>query len=161
MKALVLYYSYGGNTDRIARYIRESLNCDIAEIQTATPYSENYNTVVEQGKQEINSGYEPEIKPLEHNPAAYDIIILGTPVWWYTFAPALKTVLSSVNWAGKAVYTFATNAGWIGATFQDVENTCPEANVKRGINIRFSGKRQVTSQTEIDKWIDQIKEVIQ
>ena len=40
MKALVLYYSYVGNTNRIAQHIRKALDCDIAEIQTVTPYSE-------------------------------------------------------------------------------------------------------------------------
>lgn len=158
MKVLVLYYSYGGNTNRIAQHIKNRFDCDIAEIQTVTPYSENYNVVVNQGQQEINSGYEPEIKPLAYDPADYDTIILGTPVWWYTFAPAVKTVLCSVDWTGKDVYTFATNGGWIGHTFKDVENACTGADVKRVINIRFNENHLVTSQTEIDKWIDQIKE---
>lgn len=157
MKALVLFYSYGGNTRNIAELIRKSLDCDIAEIRTVTSYSNDYDTVADQGRREINDGYEPEIKPLEQDPAGYDTIILGMPVWWYTFAPAVKTILSSADWSGKAVYPFATNGGWIGHTFRDVEKACQGADVKQGINIRFNGQRLVTSQAEINKWIDQIK----
>lgn len=43
MKALVLYYSYSGNTERIARQVSTALDCDLAEIQTVTPYSDNYD----------------------------------------------------------------------------------------------------------------------
>lgn len=158
MKTLILYYSYGGNTESVAHHIQKELDCDIAEILPAKPYSKNYDAVVNQGQKEINSGYRPEIQPLAHNPADYDIIILGTPVWWYTFAPPAKTVLSSVDWEGKRVYAFATNAGWLGHTFKDIEKACAGADVKPGFNIRFDEHRLVTPQTEIDQWIHQIKE---
>ena len=64
---------------------------DLAEIETVKPYSEDYNSVVDQGQREVNRRYMPEIKPLEVDIQAYDRIILGSPVWWYTFAPAMKT----------------------------------------------------------------------
>ncbi|HML38297.1 MAG TPA: flavodoxin [Bacillota bacterium] len=152
MKALILYYFYGGNTNGIAQRIKKDLGCDIAEIQPVKPYPQNFDAVVDQGEEEIKRGYEPEIKPLDCNPADYDIIILGTPVWWYTFAPPVKTVLSSVNWTGKTVYPFTTNAGWIGHTFKDIQKACSGADVKSGFNIRFDEERLITSQSEIDKW---------
>lgn len=37
----------------------------------------------------------PEIRPLGADMSRYDTIILGTPVWWYTFAPAVKTFLEN------------------------------------------------------------------
>lgn len=157
MKALVLYYSYSGNTESIARQIGKALCCDLADIQAVTPYSDDFDTVVNQSEQEIKKGYEPDIKPLRHNPAEYDTIILGFPVWWYTFAPPVKTALSAVNWAGKTVYAFATNEGWLGHSFPDVKKACAGAGVKPGLCIRFSDNRLVTSQAEIDQWIGRIK----
>ncbi|MFT4104717.1 MAG: flavodoxin [Lacrimispora sp.] len=156
MKALVLYYSYTGNTEKIARQISETLNCDMAEIQPVKAYPGSYNATVNQSEKEIKNGYEPEIKPLKYDPQDYDTVILGFPVWWYTFAPPIKTALSSVNWEEKTVYAFATNAGWLGHSFPDVEKACQGADVKDGIDIRFSGKRLVTAQAEIDKWVARI-----
>ena len=156
MKTLLLYYSYGGNTRRVAQHIQNILGCDVAEISTVTPYSGSYNFIVDQGKREVDSGYEPSIRPIDKNIKDYDTVILGTCVWWYTFAPAVKTMLSAVDWKGKTVYPFATNGGWIGHTFKDIEKACSGAEVKMGLNIRFDENQMRTSMTDIDRWIGQI-----
>lgn len=111
MKTLILYYSYGGNTKKVAEMIHHEIPSDIVQIETVNPYIGDYNSVVDQGQKEVNVGFTPEIKPLKVDIASYDRIILGTPVWWYTFAPAIKTFLSRSNLAEKVIYPFATNAG--------------------------------------------------
>ena len=161
MKTLLLYYSHSGNTRSIARRIQAALGCDMAEIETAVSYPEDDDVVVDLGQREVRAGFEPALKPLAHNPAAYDAVILGTPVWWYTFAPAVKTALSAVDWSGKAVYPFATNGGWLGHTFKDVEAACAGATVKQGLNVRFDGNALRTPDAEIDRWIQTMKEALQ
>lgn len=156
MKALIVYYSYTGNTKKIAQMIQNEIGGDIAEIDTVVPYEGDYNTVVDQGHEEVNRGFMPQIKQLNVNLKDYDTVILGTPVWWYTFAPAVKTFLNNNDFSGKTIYTFATNGGWIGHTFKDVGNACTGANVKPGINIRFNESSLVTSENEIKKWIEKI-----
>lgn len=158
MNALILYYSYGGNTREMAKRMQKSLGCNMTEIETVTPYTGNYNAVVDQGQREVDAGFEPEIKPLSQNPADYDTVILGTPVWWYTYAPAVKTALAAIDWMGKTVYPFATNGGWIGHTFKDFEKACQGATVKKGLNIRFDEHTLRTAMGEVDKWVEQIKE---
>lgn len=155
MKTLLLYYSYGGNTRSVAQRIRQALGCDAVEIVTVTPYAGSYDAVVNQGQREVNAGFEPPIQALGKNINYYDTVILGTPVWWYTFAPAVKTALSSHDWNGKTIYPFATNGGWIGHTFQDIEKVCAGAVVKKGLNIRFDGDRMQTAAADIDRWIQQ------
>ena len=105
----------------------------------------------------MNSGYCPEIKPLNIDLSKYDEVILGTPVWWYTFAPAMHTFLKENDLSGKTVYPFATNGGWIGHTFKDFANACGTADVKQGMNIRFDESVLRTPKSEIQKWIDSIK----
>lgn len=156
MKTLILYYSYGGNTKKVAEMIHHEILSDIAEIETVNPYIGDYNSVVDQGQREVNIGFTPEIKPLKVDIASYDRIILGTPVWWYTFAPAVKTFLSRVNLNEKIIYPFATNAGWLGHTFQDFKKTCPKATVKEGMSIKFNKDKLITSETEITTWIKSI-----
>lgn len=87
MKKVIVYYSYHGNTKSIAEMIQKSTGADIARIETVVPYDGDYNSVVNQGQDEVNSGYCPEIKSLNIDLSKYDEVILGTPVWWYTFAP--------------------------------------------------------------------------
>ncbi len=82
----------------------------------------------------------------------------GTPVWWYTFAPAMHTFLKNQNWSGKTIYPFATNGGWIGHTFKDFKDICTGADVKAGLNVRFNEATLRTSMKDIEDWIHNITE---
>lgn len=157
MNILVLYYSFSGNTKRIAKLIQNKLNCDITEIETVVPYTGSYNSIVDQGQREVNSGYMPEIKKTDVDLKKYDKIILGSPVWWYTFAPAMKTFLHQNNLSDKDIYPFATNGGWIGHTFEDFKKECKDANVHHSLNIRFNEDRLITSEKDISDWINLIR----
>jgi len=152
-KKLIVYYSYTNNTKKIAEKIQKTTSADIFAIETVEPYVGDYNSVVEQGKEEIDQGFKPEIKPLSVNLADYDTISIGTPVWWYTYAPAVATFLSEYDLSGKTVNPFVTNGGWIGHTIQDVENVCKNAIVTNEIDIRFDTDKMVTSIADLDKWI--------
>lgn len=157
MKAIILCYSYSGNTRRIAQMIKEQLGCDCAEIETVKQYPDNYNDTVEVGKREIDGGFMPEIKPLELDLADYDTVILGSPVWWYTFAPAVKTFLSKSDLKGKRVFPFATNGGWVGHTLKDFAKECRNADVREGLSVKFNGKKLLTDKADIERWIKSIK----
>ncbi len=156
MKAIVIYYSYSGNTRRVAEEIGKAIGADLAEIQTARPYTGSYDDVVDQGRREVNSGFLPEIKPLNIDLSWYDTVVLGTPVWWYTFAPAMNSFLHGADLTGKTAYPFATNGGWLGHTFKDFEKGCGGASVLPGLNVRFNGDRQLTSDADIQKWVGKI-----
>ena len=153
MSDLVIYYSYSGNTRRAAERIGKAIGADLAEIQTVRPYTGSYDDVVDQGQREVDSGFLPELRPLGADLSRYDTIVLGTPVWWYTFAPAMNSFLHSADLSGKTVYPFATNGGWLGHTFRDFEKACRGAQVKAGLDIRFNGDRQMTPDTDIQKWL--------
>lgn len=156
MKSIVIYYSYGGNTRSVAKKVAAAIGADIAEIETVKPYTGSYDHVVNQGKKEVNSGFQPRIRQVNADLSKYEIVILGTPVWWYTFAPAMNSFLHSEDLSKKSVYPFATNGGWIGHTFNDFEHICKGAMVHAGLNVRFNEKKQITSDDEIQEWAKQI-----
>lgn len=158
MRLLILYYSYGGNTRSIAERIQKKTGGMLAEIKTVIPYTGDYNDIVDQGQREVQQGYEPEICPLDVDLKDFDTIILGTPVWWYTFAPAVKTLLLHSDWNGKHIYPFATNGGWLGHTLKDIKSACVGATVENGLDIRFDGTDLKTDSAMIDSWIQRIAE---
>lgn len=63
---------------------RVRLIANILKIDTVVPYSGSYDDVVNQGQNEVQRGYEPEIKPLDINIADYDVIAVGTPKMEYS-----------------------------------------------------------------------------
>lgn len=156
MKTLILYYSYGGNTRKIARMLQKKIGGELAGIETVTPYTGRYSSIVDQGQREVESGFMPEIQPLRVDVKEFDRIILGSPVWWYTIAPAMKTFLSQNDLSGKEIYPFATNGGWIGHIFKDIEASCPGAKVEKGLNIRFHKNELRTPEEEIFAWATRI-----
>ena len=81
-RTLVICYSLSnGNTRRIARQVAEALSADFEEIETLQPYSGSYDAIVDQGQQEVNSGYRPKLKPQTYDPRDYDVVVLATPTW--------------------------------------------------------------------------------
>ena len=155
-KKLIIYYSYTNNTKKIAKQIQKVTGADICEIETVTPYLGDYNAVVDQGKQEIDSGYKPKIKSISVNLEDYDTIILGTPVWWYTYAPAVSTFLSEYDLSGKTVIPFATNGGWLGHTIKDIEKACKNSKVINSIDIKFNVDKMILSEAKLKKWINSL-----
>lgn len=155
-KILIVYYSWSnGNTRRIAETLKNVTNGDIAEINTIVPYSGSYDEVVAQGKREADSGYEPAIQPLSANLDAYDVIAVGTPTWWYTMAPAVRTFLYHTNWKGKTVVPFMTNGGWPGHVIADMKKACAGADFACEKEIQFDsegGDHLETPEEEIRAW---------
>lgn len=158
MNKLIVYFSYTNNTRIIANKIKEKLNCDILEIKTVIPYSEDYQSVVDDEQNSEASNHLPEIQDINIDLDKYDEIILGTPVWWYRPVPAIRTFLNQNDLSGKTVKPFATNAGWLGKTFKEIKTLCPNSKVEDELNIVFESysDKLVTSEKEIDKWIDSL-----
>lgn len=121
-KMLIVYYSWSnGNTAKIAAQLQRAAGADMERIETLHPYEGRYDDVVAQGQQEVNSGFMPEIKALPYDPEDYDVIAVGTPTWWYTMAPAVKSFLADHDFSGKQVILFQTHGGWPGHTLKDME----------------------------------------
>lgn len=163
-RMLIVYYSVSnGNTRRIAEQMKAVTGADMAEIETVVPYTGSYNEIVDQGQREVNRGYHPEIKPLSVHPEDYDIIAIGTPTWWYTMAPAMLSFLSSHSWQGKTVIPFQTHGGWPGHVLKDMKAACTGAKFVNEMAIQFDsngGDEMITSQREVDNWIEQVKQAV-
>lgn len=160
-KTLVVYYSWScGNTEKIAEQLADACDADIARIETVVPYPEDYQETVDQGQREVNAGFMPEIENLEHNPADYDVIVIGTPTWWYTMAPAVKTFIAENDFSGKTVVALSTNGSWPGNVTADIEDACAGASFGPALEVQFDstgGDHQETPQSQVDAWIEQIR----
>lgn len=164
MKTLVVYFSYTGNTEKIAKKIASVLNADTERLEIVKPYSSNYQMVVEQAQKEVEQDYKPTLKPLKHDFNNYDRIIIGTPTFWYKMAPAVLTFLSANNFTEKSVVPFMTNAGWPGSVIEDMisEAKISGATVQKGKEIKFHTQTNgittgmATYEQELSNWINSL-----
>lgn len=161
MNLLIVYYSWSnGNTQKIAEQLRLATGADIARIETVKPYEGSYMNVVNQGQREVNEGYKPDIRPLEYDVADYDVIAVGTPTWWYTMAPAVKTFLEANDFTGKTVVPFMTNGGWPGHVIKDMKQAAKGAEFGPSLEVQFDsngGSDLVSDTGDIDRWAADIK----
>lgn len=77
--------------------IKDKLNCDMLELKPFEPYSESYQSVVDEEQNLEGSNHLRKYQDINVDLSKYDNIILGTPVWWYTITPVIRTFLSENN----------------------------------------------------------------
>ena len=153
-KKLIVYFTYPNNTKKIAEKIKAKLNCDILEIKPVKPYDSDYDTVVRLEQNNETAKKTPDIEKINVDLSKYDEVILGIPVWWYTIAPVIRTFLKQNDLSGKKIIPFATNGGWIGRTFQEIKELCPNSVIENEMNIVFEGSNMQTSEKEVENWIN-------
>jgi len=66
------------------------------------------------GGGQVFRGIKPPLKPLSVDINAYDLIILGTPVWAGSPTPAIASFLDKNNIAGKKIALFCCHGGGMG-----------------------------------------------
>jgi flavodoxin len=117
MKTLVVYYSRTGNTRGLAEKIAGMLHADLDEIID----KKNRSGIVgylSAGKDAMNKATIDISYKL--NPADYDMVVIGSPIWGFTMTPALRTYLTAHSSSLKNVAFFATSGG------SDYEKTASE-----------------------------------
>ena len=114
MKTAVVYFSWSGNTRFAAETIAKKAGADLFEIKTETPYNSDFQKCCDEAKPECYGKTLRPIKPIEgFDLSKYDMVFVGTPNWWGTMAPPVRTWItqSLVALKGKTVRLFQTHGG--------------------------------------------------
>ena len=127
MKVAVVYFSWSGNTRFAAEIIAKKTSADLFEIKAETPYNSGYGACCNEAKPECYGKKMRPIKSIEGlDLAKYDVIFVGSPNWWGTMAPPVRTWVTQSKDAlkGKTVCLFQTHGGGgmqrVGKDFADV-----------------------------------------
>lgn len=109
-KILVAYFSATNNTKRVAEEIAQATGADIYRIEAAQSYSANPYDDTDRIQKEAYENLRPEVKaPLPASEMAkYDVIFVGSPIWWHQPAMVVCTFLESYDLSGKTVLPFFT-----------------------------------------------------
>ena len=124
-KTLVIYFSLEGNTEFAAKTIAETLKADVLKLELVKSISSTGFSRFFWGGKQVVMKEAPELRPFSQNPAAYDLIILGTPVWAGSYAPALRTFFKTTPLTGKRLALFCCYANNAGKTFDAMKAALP------------------------------------
>ena len=156
-KVAVVYYSWSpdGNTRFAAETIAAKAGAKLFEIKAEKPYSTDYRACCDEASPECRGKQLRPIRKIEGlDLAQYDVIFVGTPNWWGTMAPPVRTFLSrnAAALKGKTVCLFQTNGGGgmqrCGREFAEL---APEARVLPA--QAFSGGSIRKSVKELEKFV--------
>lgn len=148
-KVLVLYYSQTSNTKAVATEIANRLTADIEEVTLVEPYDTAFQATIERCKADREKGITPEIQPLKSNIADYDVIFIGYPIWFGTFAPPMGSLLDKVDLSGKKVVPFCTfGSGGLESSVKDLAEKQPNAEILPGYGVRAARIDAVPKEVE-------------
>lgn len=151
-KALVLYYSETGTTKTVAQEIQAQTGADIEAVEAVEPYSGNFQETIQRSGRERESGELPALKPLKKRIADYDIIFLGYPIWFGTYALPIATLVKEQDFAGKTVVPFCTfGSGGLNISTADLKKALPKANIVAGYGVRTA--RVAAAAKELDRFL--------
>lgn len=111
MKRLVVYYSLSGNTEEAAKKIAEKLSADLLKLETEKAMPKSFAARILVGGGQVIRNYIPALKPIKKDVAAYDEIILGSPIWNSKGVPAINAFLQDKYAAAKVTALFFMSAG--------------------------------------------------
>lgn len=151
-KVLVLYYSQTGTTQVVAEELQKQLGADIERIEAVNPYNGDFQATIERSGKERENGEVPELKPIQTKLDDYDIIFIGYPIWFGTYAMPIATLVKENDFAGKTIVPFCTfGSGGLNSSTEALKEALPKADIRKGYGVRSA--RIEAAPREIERFL--------
>ena len=136
----------------MAQEIATKLGADMEEIVAVNPYDGDFQATIERSMQEREQGITPEIQPIKADIAEYEVVFIGYPIWFGTYAPPVATFLNQVDLGGKKVVPFCTfDSGGLDSSMRDLITAEPDAKILPGYGVRAA--RLEAMPMEVDQFL--------
>ena len=113
MKAVIVYYSMGGNTAYAAQKIADRLDADLIRLSPVKRYPDRgFRKFLWGGKSAVMAET-PALEPYAFQAERYDTVIFGFPVWAGSITPPLRTFVrdNPEGLRGRHIAAFACEGG--------------------------------------------------
>ena len=138
----------------MANEIRGQLDCDILEVEPQTAFEEDYNTMLERAREELDAiqqGNYPAVKTSMEDFESYDLVFVGYPIWWGVAPRIINTFIESHDLKGKTLVPFATSGGsGIGPSVKALKAAYPSLQWTEGRLLNRA------SEGDIRTWVEKL-----
>lgn len=150
---LIAYFSWSGNTEQLAQMIQAETGGQLFEITPATPYTEDYNTLLDVARQEQADNARPELASQVENWDSCDTVFVGYPDWWSDAPMLIYSFLESCDWTGKTLIPFCTSGGsGFGRSLDKLPDSAPGATILEGFHV--NGSSVDGAGEDVAAWLD-------
>ena len=156
-KVLVVYFSHGGNTQKLAKEISDQVGGDFRRIEPVNAYPGG-NELYDYTEQEQADDARPEIQDLNIDMSKYDIVFIGYPIWWYTYPQVILTFFDNYDLTGKTIVPFVTHGGsGMSGTEDDMREYLSDKDVTvlDGLAVSRNDIEEDQSQT-VTNWLEEL-----
>jgi len=108
-RVLVIDYSRSGNTHKVAQAIAGACGADLEQIRDARPRRGLWGWI-RSGREAIRA-IPGDIRPPRRDPATYDLVVLGSPVWAGHVSSPMRAYLGQRSGKLRRVALFVTEGG--------------------------------------------------
>ena len=145
MKSLVAYYSFSGNTDRVAKMFADILKkkgeVDMRRLKPKDEISSflaQCRAARSHKRAELEAGAVFDASP-------YDLVLIGCPVWAFAPVPAMNTYLDALSGLnGKRVIVLLTSGSGLGVKhcFKHIRSVLENKGAARIDRINIPNRKQ-------------------
>jgi flavodoxin len=159
-KSLVVYYSYEGSTRVITQTITQVLEADVLECKPLKDIrSKGFMKYVWGGRQVLFKT-RPELEIFGKNPDDYDSIIIGTPVWAFSYAPAIRSFLMQAKLTNKKIGLFCCHEGGPGKTLENLKKKLSNNTIIDKMDFLNVAKNRQENILKAKNWAVSLKDKI-
>lgn len=113
-KTLVVYFSWTGHTRQVAEAVAAELGADLEEIREVNPRA-GWIAYFRSAGEALRKTVVP-INPAAKTPSAYDLVVLGTPVWAGRMSAPVRAYITQQWPSLRRIALFCTQGSANGAT---------------------------------------------
>ena len=136
----------------MAQTIQAEIGGNLFKIEPATPYTDDYDALLDIAQQEQAEDIRPQLATQVENWDNYDVIFVGYPNWWSDAPMAVYTFLEAYDFTGKTLIPFNTSAsGGFGRSLSGIEESAAGANILEGLALTEGELGNV--QSEVSSWL--------
>lgn len=111
MRTLVVYYSLTGNVRFVGMIVADALRATMEPLTLAEAMPQGILKRLWKGGGQALRKTAPPLIALRHNPDDFQQLVIGTPIWAGTFAPAVRTFLTQHQLQGKRIALYCCHGG--------------------------------------------------
>ena len=138
----------------IANIIHDNVGGDLIPIIPSEDYPLEYEALADYAKKERDDGGRPAFEDLRVDPASYDVVFVGYPIWWYEMPMIMDTFFDTYDFSGVTIVPFNTHEGsGDGGTYTMIQEREPDATVLEGLAIRGGNAGEDSAREEIIEWL--------
>lgn len=157
MKILIAYYSQAGQTKKMAKLLQEKTGGDLYEIVPDRQYNDDMWKAWDEAKAEISRNAYPDLVGELPGLAAYDVVLIGGPVWGFTLANPVVTFMRRMDFAGKKVSAFWTFYDHDEKYDDDMKAAAKGAAYMTGLPLpRAKSSDPAWLASEMDSWLEKV-----